>query len=121
MARNYLSRISRDADGRRLYGRGLRLARENVAGLPTAVLAASATEVNTATAVEFDDSQSVASGIGKLPDTYTYDFGDGSDIHTGRDPAHTFDTAGEYQVVLTITNSLGETSSDSLTVTVEAA
>ncbi len=57
--------------------------------------------------------------VGTPPFTYTWDFGDGfGDI--GMEVSHVYDTAGDYEVVLTVENDCGEASATHM-VTVEAA
>ncbi|WP_372912522.1 PKD domain-containing protein, partial [Salinigranum sp.] len=66
--------------------------------------------------VPFDASASSdASGI----DSYGWTFGDG-DAATGVSPGHTYTSAGDYTVTLTVTDAAGNTATDTVTVTVEA-
>jgi len=50
--------------------------------------------------------------------TYTWDFGDGSDNVTGQHVNHTYETAGQYTVTLTVDDGNGNVVTDTLTVTV---
>jgi PKD repeat protein len=57
---------------------------------------------------------------GTAPYTYSWDFGDGSSGESGNDDdiAHTFEEAGTYSVDLTVTDSSGQSASDSVDITV---
>nr|WP_282447125.1 immune inhibitor A domain-containing protein [Pseudoalteromonas sp. 2CM32C] len=51
--------------------------------------------------------------------TYSWDFGDGSELSQVQNPSHTYQNAGSYSVTLTITDTItGEVISDDLSVTV---
>lgn len=50
---------------------------------------------------------------------YDWAFGDGTTA-TGVSPTHTYDTAGSYDVTLTVTDAGGNTDQDTLTVTIES-
>ncbi len=54
---------------------------------------------------------------GRAPYTYHWDFGDGTTANQ-QYPTHTYSSIGRYTVVLTVTDSQGETVNDSTTVTV---
>src|SRR5918992_914951 len=59
---------------------------------------------------------------GTEPYSYSWDFGDGSveeNDEEDEDVEHTFDEAGSYSVSLTVTDSRGESASDSIEITVE--
>ena len=57
---------------------------------------------------------------GMEPYSYSWDFGDGSEEEDDEeDVEHTFDEAGSYSVSLTVTDSRGESASDSIGITVE--
>ena len=56
---------------------------------------------------------------GTEPYTISWDFGDGSEGSEEQSVEHTFDEAGAYIVAVTVTDSDGETASDSLEITVE--
>ncbi len=59
---------------------------------------------------------------GTAPYTISWDFGDGSveeNDEEDEDVEHTFDEAGSYSVSLTVTDSRGQSASDSIEVTVE--
>ena len=55
---------------------------------------------------------------GTEPYTISWDFGDGSEGSEEQSVEHTFDEAGAYIVAVTVTDSDGETASDSLEITV---
>lgn len=65
--------------------------------------------------VSFDSNGSSAAN-GSIV-TYTWDFGDGASAR-GPNLGHTYDTAGTYNVTLTVTDSDGAMDSDSATVTI---
>jgi hypothetical protein len=56
---------------------------------------------------------------GTEPYTISWNFGDDSERSDEQTVSHTFDEAGTYSVVLSITDSQGQTASDSLEITVE--
>jgi PKD repeat protein len=56
---------------------------------------------------------------GTEPFTYSWDFGDGSEESDEQTVVHTFGEAGTYDVVTTVTDSSGQTVSDSIEITVE--
>ena len=58
---------------------------------------------------------------GTEPYTISWDFGDGSEGSDEENVVHTFEEPGTYNVVVTITDSNGETASDNLDITVEEA
>ena len=82
--------------------------------VPEAAFTATPTNLN----VAFDGSTSKDSD-GSIA-AYAWDFGDGS-TGTGAKPAHTYDTAGSYQVKLTVTDNAGATAATTAAVTVAAA
>ena len=55
---------------------------------------------------------------GTEPYSYSWDFGDGSEEIINGVTTHTFEEAGTYNVVLTITDSAGRTASDSVAITI---
>jgi PKD repeat protein len=68
--------------------------------------------------IEFEAD--VTGGTG--PYTYSWDFGDGSvEIDDDETVEHTFEEAGSYNVGLTVTDSIGQSASDSMEITVEEA
>ena len=68
-------------------------------------------------AIEFDASGSISSDGTII--TYEWDFdGDGTTDATGKTTTHTFDSAGEYDVELTVTDGDGTTNTTTRTVTV---
>ena len=54
---------------------------------------------------------------GETPYTYSWDFGDGSTIVVNKNPVHTFLQPGQYLVTLTVTDSAGNTATDTIAVT----
>ena len=54
---------------------------------------------------------------GDAPLTYAWDFGDGAGT-TGTSASHTYQKAGSYTVLLTVTDANGDTSTDTLTINV---
>jgi len=66
-------------------------------------------------AVTFDGSNST-DDIGIV--SYTWSFGDGTAESGGVSPIHTYVTAGTYTVTLTVTDTIGQTDSDTLEVVV---
>ena len=58
---------------------------------------------------------------GTEPYAISWDFGDGTEGSDEQSVVHTFDEAGTYNVIATITDSDGQTASDNLDVTVEEA
>src|SRR5215204_366833 len=66
----------------------------------------------------FEFEANVTGGTG--PYTYRWDFGDGSvEIDDDETMVHTFDVAGRYNVDLTVIDSTGRTTSDTILITVE--
>ena len=84
---------------------------------PTVSINASSTTVEAGTAVEFDGSGS-SDADGSIA-SYAWDFGDGATA-SGVAPTHTYESAGDYTVSLTVTDDDGASSSDSIGVTVES-
>ncbi|AMR26767.1 hypothetical protein A0257_06355 [Hymenobacter psoromatis] len=80
---------------------------------PTAAFAASTTTV-CAGAVQFTDQSTGA------PTGWLWNFGDGT-TSTAQNPAHTFATAGTYQVTLTATNAVGSSTSAATAITYNAS
>jgi PKD repeat protein len=58
---------------------------------------------------------------GTEPYTYNWNFGDGSEESDEESVDHTFEEAGSYNVSLTLTDSRGQSASDSIEITVEEA
>jgi PKD repeat protein len=58
---------------------------------------------------------------GTEPYTISWNFGNGSEGSQEQSVEHTFDEAGTYNVAVIVTDSDGETASDSLEITVEEA
>lgn len=71
--------------------------------------------------VNFDGSNSYDPDVSGAIIRYEWDFGDGSSIETGISPSHTYSSAGEYLVALTVTDdgSLWDTDMAVVTVTDE--
>ncbi len=86
---------------------------------PTASFVFSPSAPTTVTTVQFNASGS-SSPTGTTIDGYAWSFGDGS-TGTGVTTSHAFTAAGVYNVVLTVTDSAGETDSTTSAVTVAAA
>ena len=63
------------------------------------------------------DFTSTISG-GSTPYTYAWDFGDGEASDDENDTTHTYDTAGTYTVILTVTDDYNNQDSDSFTITI---
>ena len=61
----------------------------------------------------------IASDAGNDELTYTWDFGDGSEIVTGADATHTYADDGNYDVTLTVTDDDGASISQMIAVTVD--
>jgi PKD repeat protein len=67
----------------------------------------------------FEFEANVTDGI--EPYTYNWNFGDGSEESNEESVDHTFEEAGSYNVSLTLTDSRGQSASDSIEITVEEA
>lgn len=81
----------------------------------TAQITSNATEGTAPATFEFEAN---VTG-GTEPYTYGWDFGDGTEGSDEQTVVHTFDEAGTYNVVATVTDSSGQTVSDSIEITVE--
>ena len=53
--------------------------------------------------------------------SYSWDFGDGSEVSTEADPAHIFTEVGDYTVTLTVTDAEGLSDTDTIIITVAEA
>jgi glucose/arabinose dehydrogenase len=85
-------------------------------GAPIAVPTANPSSGEVPLTVAFDGSgSSDPSGDTNL--TYSWDFGDGSPAQTGTNVSHTYNTAGIYQAVLSVTNSSQKTGTSPVTIT----
>ncbi len=82
---------------------------------PVASFTSSVTGGVAPVSVTFDASSSTSAN--NEPLTYSWDFGDGN-IETGEIITHTFSTIGQYNVVLTVDNGEGGTSTDTTIITV---
>jgi len=97
------------------------------AGAPTAVINVTPSTTGIAPfTVYFDASQSSVAGGGAGCGScsivsYSWNFGDGTPNGTGMTTSHTYTAAGTYIVVLTVTDSNGNTGYDSETIKVNAA
>src|ERR671919_472051 len=91
------------------------LAEEEATGILTAEIISNSTEGVAPATFEF---QANLTG-GTEPYTYLWDFGDGSEESDEQTVLHTFEEAGIYNVVLTITDENGEEASDNLEITVD--
>ena len=83
---------------------------------PSASFVFSPAAPTTTTAVQFNAGASTSSS-GRTITGYAWNFGDGSTA-TGETMSHTFATPGTYNVVLTVTDSEGETDTDTSSVPV---
>ena len=81
----------------------------------TAQITSNATEGTAPATFEFEAN---VTG-GTEPYTYGWDFGDGTEGSDEQTVVHTYDEAGTYNVVATVTDSSGQTVSDSIEITVE--
>ncbi|MHA2001941.1 MAG: S8 family serine peptidase [Promethearchaeota archaeon] len=81
---------------------------------PDATFTASASTINASDSITFTESSG-----GNLPLTRAWDFGDGETLNAGvTSVTHTFVTAGEYTVTLTITDLNGDESTYTMDITV---
>jgi PKD repeat protein len=91
---------------------------ENVA--PVAAAAGSPTSGKEPLAVSFTSAGSAdVEGDGSIV-SYSWNFGDGSPLSTQANPSHTYQAAGDYTAVLTVTDNDGATASASVPITVNA-
>ncbi len=86
--------------------------------LPTAVAQANPINGQAPLDVQFTGSNSTDTD-GSITD-YAWDFGDGSSSNVA-DPAHTYASAGTFEAILTVTDDLGATDADTITITVNPA
>ncbi|HEY9407332.1 MAG TPA: PKD domain-containing protein [Nitrososphaera sp.] len=91
------------------------LAEEESSEPLTAQITSNATEGTAPATFEFETN---VTG-GTEPYTYGWDFGDDTEGSDEQTVVHTFDEAGTYNVVATVTDSSGQTVSDSIEITVE--
>lgn len=65
----------------------------------------------------YTDASTIADGT-ESKFTYAWDFGDGGNPGTGKTPAHTYTTAGDHQVKMTVSSGNGCTATATKTVTI---
>ena len=82
---------------------------------PVAVASANKTSGSAPLSVQFSSQGTYDPDNNTL--TYNWNFGDGTSS-TSANPSHTFNTAGNFNVVLTVTDHPGATNTDSLTINV---
>jgi PKD repeat protein len=82
-----------------------------------ALVAAFSANINEAVVDQIITFNSGATAGGKTGYTYAWDFKDGN-ISTAANPTHSYADSGPYNVTLTVTDSLGNTNSKTVTVTV---
>lgn len=85
--------------------------KESPTPLPASVAIQGATSVDSDDAVQFRTSVAEPQGL-----TFSWDFGDGASSAEAS-PVHQFAAPGDYEVVLTLSNSAGESKSTSFTIT----
>jgi len=83
---------------------------------PVAVITANTTSGRAPLTVMFDGSGSSGSGPEGGDLTYAWDFGDGTDLASGVSVEHTFNSPGNYMVILTVADGQGQTAMDSITI-----
>jgi PKD repeat protein len=84
-----------------------------------AVISSNDTTVTLGTTIFFDASESLPSSEASSIVSYEWDFRD-NNTTTGVTTSHTYNSAGSYNVLLTITDDMGNINTDSLTITVDA-
>ena len=87
---------------------------------PVVSISADDSTVLEGTTVHFDGSASVPGSDASTITDYEWDFRDGNTA-TGATASNTFSTNGTYNVLLTLTDDMGNTSTDSLEITVDIA
>ena len=85
---------------------------------PVALFATTSVSGSAPLAVVFNASQSYETVVPSTPLTYTWNFGDGTPIGSGNVVSHVYSRPGTYEVVLTVIDSNGNTSSSSVNVIV---
>ena len=89
------------------------------ASLPKAAFTFSPTPATVGVLLHFDASTSTVGSGATTIVSYAWDFGDGT-TSTGKNPTHTYDSAGSYTVSLTVTNDRSLSASGSQIVAVGA-
>ncbi|MEZ5227084.1 MAG: PKD domain-containing protein [Acidimicrobiales bacterium] len=87
-------------------------------GNPVAIASASPTVGDAPLTVHFDSAGSVLGAGDNV--TYSWDFGDGSTTESGASAVHQYENVGTYQAKLTITTTLGSSTSPAITITANA-
>jgi len=87
-------------------------------GNPVAIASASPTVGDAPLTVHFDSAGSVLGAGDNV--TYSWDFGDGSTTESGASAVHLYENVGTYQAKLTITTTLGSSTSPAITITANA-
>ena len=84
-------------------------------------LAATASAVPTSGQIPLSVSFTGTATGGSPPDSYSWNFGDGSAASTSQNPSHTYNTAGTYTATLTVTDSSSPAKSATSGVTITAS
>jgi PKD repeat protein len=87
---------------------------------PTSTFSYSPTSVNPGQTINFNATQSVATGAGRSITQYRWNWGDGTAQTTSSSPlaTHAFSLSGSYVVTLTVTDDVGQTANSTQTIRV---